>query len=138
MSGTRKPRNRLEALLTGLENEVLQMEDSAAISPDEDGAAMDIGELRFSMESVVASALDVTERRRESLHRAGEGPRGTVARALELLGRWEGVKQDESRPSRVPQVRMAFSGKRESTGGETNNRQSRRSRRGTESEDKES
>ena len=42
MSTTSKPRDRLEALLTGLEDEVLQMDDRAVLSPDDDGASMDI------------------------------------------------------------------------------------------------
>ena len=138
MSTTSKPRDRLEALLTGLEDEVLQMDDRAALTPDEDGATMDIGELRLSMESAIASAMDVTERRRESSHHARKGPKGKVARALELLERWGGAKQDKSRPTGVPQVRMAFSGKREPADGEAANRRSLRRRRGSESKDKDS
>ena len=99
---------------------------------------MDIDGLRLSMESAIASAMDVTERQRDSSHHARKGPTGKVARALEFLGRWGGVRQDESRPTGVPQVRMAFSGKREPTDEETIDRQSRRSRRGIKSEDKES
>ena len=138
MSTTSKPRDRLEALLTGLEDEVLQMDDRAALSPDEGGATMDIDGLRLSMESAIASAMDVTERRRESLHHARKGPKGKVARALELLERWGGAKQDKSRPTGVPQVRMAFSGKREPADGEAANRRSLRRRRGSESKDKDS
>ena len=138
MSTTSKPGDRLEALLTGLEDEVLRMDDRPALSPDEDGATMDIDGLRLSMESAIASAMDVTERQRDSSHHARKGPTGKVARALEFLGRWGGVRQDESRPTGVPQVRMAFSGKREPTDEETIDRQSRRSRRGIKSEDKES
>ena len=138
MSTTSKPQDRLEALLTGLEDDVLRLDDRAALSPDEDGATTDIGELRLSMESAIASAMDVTERQRVSSHHARKGPKGKVARALELLERWGGVKRGEKRSTGVPQVRMAFSGKREPTGEETANRRPRRRRRESGSEDKES
>ena len=61
-----------------------------------------------------------------------------MARALELLERWGGAKQDKSRPTGVPQVRMAFSGKREPADGEAANRRPLRRRRGSESQDKDS
>ena len=137
MSTTSKPQDRLEALLTGLEDEVIRMDDRAALSPDEDGATTDIGELRLSMESVIASAMDVTERQRESSQHTRKGQEGRVGRALEFLGRWGGVKKRESRPTGVPQVRMAFSGKQEPTGEQAANRRSRRRHRGSESKDKE-
>ena len=138
MSTTSKPRDRLGALLTGLEDEVLRMDDRAALTPDEEGATVEVGELRLSMGSVIDSAMGVTERQPDSSHRAKKGPTSKVARALELLERWGGVKQGESRPTGVPRVRMAFSGKREPAGGEADNRRSRRLRRGSEPKDKES
>ena len=138
MSATRKPQDRLEALLSGLEDEVLLMEDRAALSPDEGGATTDVGALRSSTESVIEAHSGVVARRDESLRREAGGPSSKVARALELLGRLGGAKQSGNRPSGSLQVRMAFSGKREPTEGETTDRRSRRARRGTESEDKES
>ena len=48
------------------------------------------------MESAIASTMDVTERQRESSHHARKGPKGKVARALELLERWGGAKQDKT------------------------------------------
>ena len=138
MSTTSEPRDRLEALLAGLEDEVLRMDDGAALSPDEEGATTDIGELRLSMESVIATAMDVTEHQPESLHHAGKGRIGIVAAPLELLRRWVGTKRRNSKPSGVPQVRMAYSGEREPADGEAANSRSRRSRLESVSKDKES
>ena len=90
MSTTSKPQDRLEALLTGLEDDVLRMDDRAALSPDEDGATTDIGELRLSMESAISSAMDrdrvsagiVTRRTDGSKRQSGEGAgiAGTLGR----------------------------------------------------------
>ena len=138
MSTTSNPRDRLEALLTGLEDEVLRMDDRAALSPDEDGSTTDAGELRLSMESAIASAIGDAGRPRESLHQIRKEPIGKVAKAMKLLGSWGGVKQGDGRPGGAPRVRMAFSGDQEPADAETADRRTRRSRRETESEDKES
>ena len=100
MSNDRTARVRLDALLTELEEEILETEDSVATDV-------------VAMRSLVDSAIG-NDMRAETDRSASPGRmtfvKGKVASTVELLGRLTGVGQGTIRPS-APRVRMAFSGK---------------------------
>ena len=58
MSGARWPRERLDALLSGLEDEVLRSEQTGAAPADEGVAVEDAGPLRSAIESLIRANSD--------------------------------------------------------------------------------
>lgn len=100
MSDTRNARERLEALLTGLEDEVMRGEGCV----DTDVAGM-----RAEMEALIGKHLGATGRAEAAASGAADA-RGKVAGAVERLGRWAGAGQSAMRAALGPRVRMAFSG----------------------------
>ena len=107
MSDTRNARERLEALLTGLEDEVMRGE--GCVDTDVTG-------MRAEMEALIGKHLGATGRAEAAASGAGDA-RGKVADAVERLGRWAGAGQSAMRAALGPRVRMAFSGERESSEG---------------------
>ena len=105
MKDTRNARERLDAVLTGLEDEVMRGEGSV-------GA--DVEGMRAEMEALIErhGGRSASEAARAS---AG-GVKGKVAMAKELLGRWAGIGARNRERALVPRVRMAFSGEREPEG----------------------
>ena len=99
MNETRKPHERLDALLTGLEEEVLRRKDASTT---------DIGAMRSSMELLIVGIMDP----KEESPRAVVDVKGKLAGAVERLGRWANMVQGYSRAD-IPRVKMAFSGKQE-------------------------
>ena len=104
MSAKRKARERLETLLTGLEDEVMR---------DEGCVDTDVAALRGEIETLVERHAGVARGIRQSAVRPGDAS-GKAAGVVELLRRWAGIGQEEPRSSGVPRVRMAFSGEGES------------------------
>ena len=105
MSNNGTPAERLDALLGGLEEEVLRSEGAGTTS---------VEAMRFSMEALIETELRASERRVGSPQKVDA--KGKVATAMERLGRWAGMVQGAARSAR-PRVRMAFSGEREPSEG---------------------
>ena len=101
MSDTRNARERLDALLTGLEDEVLRGEGCV----DTDVAAM-----RAEIEVVIRKHLGTIGSAEAVASRAIA--RGKVAGAVERIGRWADAGQGAVRAALGPRVRMAFSGEK--------------------------
>ncbi|MYJ96805.1 MAG: hypothetical protein F4053_14865 [Proteobacteria bacterium] len=99
MSNDRPARERLDALLTELEEDVLETED---ILPTEVAA----------MRSLAESAIENHMGTRQGPNASPDGvtlAQGNVTAAMERLGRWTGM--GESADWQIaPPVRMAFSG----------------------------
>ena len=100
MSDTRNARERLDALLTGLEDEVMRGEGCV----DTDVAAM-----RAEIEAVIGRHLGATGPA-DAVASGAEDARGKVAGAVERLGRWADAGHGAVRAALGPRVRMAFSG----------------------------
>ena len=114
MSENRMHRERLDALLAGLEDEVIRSEEGRAFS-GETMATTRVGATRSAIESLIRGQLGVSQGRQELLleqEAGGKGAKAKLARAMERLGRWVGVTQTEDVVRAPPQVRMAFSGGR--------------------------
>ena len=102
MNDTRNAQERLDALLTGLEDEVIRGEGDVGT---------DVEAMRAEMAALIeAHAGD--GRQRGALPKAGD-VKARVASAMELLGRRAGISEVGSRRPAAPRVRMAFSGERE-------------------------
>ena len=113
MSNSRTPKERLNALLAGLEDEVLRSDQAGQRLADEGVATENVGAVRSSIESLIHTRAGGPEQRQESLRGDGtKGAKAKVAQAMERLGRWAGVAQGSGTTSVAPQVRMAFSGER--------------------------
>ena len=112
MKDKRNARERLDALLTGLEDEVMRGEGCV----DTDVEAM-----RAEIEALIEMHVGAT---RATSH-AGD-VKGKVTNAVELLGRWAVMGQNGLRSVLVPRVRMAFSGAKRGQ----DDRGSRKDRRG--------
>ena len=140
MSGTRWPRERLDALLSGLEDEVLRSEQTGAAPADEGDTVEDAGPLRSAIESLIRANSDGVEQLADSVRGKGAGPSGAVAKvaqALERLHSWAGVRAGERVARALPQVRMAFSGKgTEKRGGTVSGTEQRRRSGKDDGEDK--
>ena len=117
MNDTRNAGERLEALLTGLEDEVMRGEGCV----DTDVAGM-----RAEIEALVKKHGDVAVDVETGTPGVG-GVKDKVIGVVELLGRWAGIGQSGARGAAVPRVRMAFSGEREA---ERRNRAEREGERG--------
>ena len=114
MSNNRTHRERLDALLAGLEDEVIRSKDGWALS-EETMATTHVGATRSVIESVIRRRLGASEERQELLgekEAGGKGEQSKLVRAMERLGRWVGVTQTEDVVRAPPRVRMAFSGGR--------------------------
>ena len=114
MSGNRTHRERLDALLAGLEDEVIRSEEGWALS-EETMATTHVGATRSAIESVIRGQLGASDERQELVREKqerGKGAKSKLARAMERLSRWVGVTQTEDVVRVPPQVRMAFSGRR--------------------------
>lgn len=112
MSNDRTHRERLDALLAGLEDEVLRSEEERTIS--EAGIeATDVGATRSAIESLIRARLGGRERRQQPSREAAadrQGAKDKVGRAMERLGKWAGVTQAGTAVGAAPRVRMAFFG----------------------------
>ncbi len=110
MNNSRTPVAQLDALLTGLENEVLRSDQIGPQLADESIGAEDIGAMRASIESMTHARTRDPERWSKPLHDADDSAPETgsgAAQMMRRLGRWAGTARGESA---VPEVRMAFSG----------------------------
>ena len=112
MSERRSARERLDMLLTGLEDEVISGEGCV----DTDVKAM-----RAEIEGVIRKHADVGNTREVDSAIAREA-KGKVAGVVELLGRWAGIGRHRARPVRVPRIRVAFSGERAPNAGDRHER----------------
>ncbi len=117
MSSNRNSGERLDALLTALEDEVLRSDQGGQQLADESVSADDVGAMRASIESMVYARTYDTEWRPESLRDADgrvSGPKTKVAQAMQRLGRWVAAQGKGA----MPEVRMAFSGEQRERLGE--------------------
>ena len=103
MNDGRNPRERLDALLSGLEEEVIR---------GEAGVTGDVGAMRAQMDALIEAHAQAAGRQAQRSPKAGDW-KGKVASAVELLGRWAGIGETGGRRTAMPRVRMAFSGERE-------------------------
>ena len=129
MSDSRTPRERLDALLTGLEDEVLRSDQTGQGLADEGIATETAGAMRSGIESLILARAGGTEPRPGSLR--GDGSRevkAKAAQAMERLGRWTGMGRDGHATSAPLRVRMAFSGERSEKVGQTERNATRRRR----------
>ena len=129
MSDSRTPRERLDALLAGLEDGVLRPDQAGQRLADEGVAAEDVRAMRSAIESLIHARAGGPERRQEPLRGDGDGASGAkarVAQVMERLGRWVGVVQDEGAGGAAPEVRMAFSGEPSEKAGKTARKATRR------------
>ena len=124
MNDTRNARERLDALLSGLEEEVIRGEERVS---------GDVGAMRSRMEALI-EAHAFAAGQAEPSPKAGD-VKGKVASAVELLGRWAGIGQGGARRPAMPRVRMAFSGEREEPEG-GGRQESGSGRQGTKGEKK--
>ena len=102
MSNDRTARKRLDALLTELEEDILETED---ILPTDVAA----------MRSLAESAIENHMGNRQGRNASPEGmtlAKGKVTATMERLGRWTGMGESADWQT-APPVRMAFSGKNE-------------------------
>ena len=103
MSDKQNARERLDALLTGLEDEVVR---------DEAVAATDVETMRLEIEGLIeghvpgSGVAPVAARKTGHVKQKAPG-------VMELLGRWAGLGQGAGRRGATPRVRMAFSAERE-------------------------
>ena len=127
MSDSKTPRERLDALLAGLEDEVLRSHLTGQRLADEGATTEDVGAMRSAIESLIHARTGDPERRLEPLRGAGApGAKARVAQAMERLGRWAGVSQGEGTGGAAPRVRMAFSGEPSEKAGKTARKATRR------------
>ena len=123
MNDTRNARERLDALLNGLEDEVIGGEGDVT---------SDVAAMRAQMEALIEAHADGGRAERSSKSR---DVKGKVASAMGLLTRWAGIGQGGARRTAMPRVRMAFSGEREEAeGGGSPLTRSRRDRTKSENE----
>ncbi len=104
---------RLDALLTGLEDEVLQSGQTGQHLVDEGIATETTRAMRASIESLIlAREGDFEPRLGAPRSDHSEGVKAKVALVIERLGRWAILGQDGQTTSMARRVRMAFSGER--------------------------
>ena len=113
MTHNKRSRERLDVLLAGLEEEVLQS-DLAELRSEAAGTAHEaVRAMRSNMESLIRAADGSSQRRRESPYSEEERAKGVsarVAQMLERVGHWAGIAQSSRAPDVLAPVRMAFSG----------------------------
>lgn len=117
MSGTRWPGERLDALLTGLEEDVLRPVATGAEVTDGAGAKWDVQALRTRIEVLIEARAGEVRRGHKSEYGEGTMPQGAsakVAAAMARLARWG---RGQGAAQAAAQVRMAFSGERSEKGG---------------------
>ena len=92
---------RLDALLTALEDEVMRSGESYD---------NDVEPLRTQIATAIKQRVGVGSSKAAALKRTEDGKVGVV----ELLARWAGITRDGARRTSLPaRVRMAFSGERD-------------------------
>ncbi len=106
MSDTRNPRERLDALLCGLEDEVMH---------DEGVVATDIGSMRSEIERLIDEHLETP-----NVAQLTDGEMGSVEQrapgVMALLSRWARLGRSGRRGRAPLRARMAFSAEREGSG----------------------
>ena len=133
MSDSKTPRERLDALLAGLEDEVLRSHRTGQLLADEGVATEDVGAMRSAIESLIHARTGNPERRLEPLRGAGApGAKAKVAQAMERLGRWAGAVHGGGAGGAAPEARMAFSGEPSEKLGKTARKATRRRRGGSD------
>ena len=129
MTDRGSPKERLDALLAGLEDEVLRSSRTGQDLAEEGGCAEDAAAMRSGIEAVIQTRMNDGRRGSEPVHAAaGTSGRSKVAQAMQRLRRWTGEVQGRGLHA-APQVRMAFSGK--SKVGKTARKPTRRGRGGS-------
>ena len=135
MSDSRTPRERLDSLLTGLEDEVLRSDQTGQPLADEGVSTENVAAMRSNIESLIHARAGDPGRRRESLRGEGAGAKGAkakVAQTMERLRRWAGMAQGGRATTAAPRVRMAFAGKRSEKVGKTARNATRHHRGGSD------
>ena len=127
MSDKQNARERLDALLTGLEDEVVH--DEAVVATDVDTMRLEIEGL---IEGHVPGSGVAPVAARKTGHVKQKAPG-----VMELLGRWAGLGLGGGRRGATLRVRMAFSAEREGAEG-GGDRGPRRTRDGVEGENERS
>ena len=113
MTHNKTPKERLDTLLAGLEDEVLRSDLAGLHSEDEDTARDAARVMRSSIESLIRAPAGSLDRRQQSLLDEGGRAKGLgakVAQLMERAGHWAGVTQSGRAPGLSAPVRMAFSG----------------------------
>lgn len=100
MNETRSAHERLDALLIGLEDEVMRGEGGVTIDPKA---------MRVEIEALIDKHMGVAGAEHAAMRKA-VNVKGKVVSVVGLLGRWGRIGQGGVRSSLGPRVRMAFSG----------------------------
>ena len=134
MNDDRTPGERLDALLTALEDEVLRLDQSGRQLVDESIGTEDIGAIRARMESMIHARTGDPGRRPEPLHGVGDGAgaKVSVVQVMQRLGRWAEAVQGGGAGGAVPEARMAFSGESSERPGKIARKTTRRERDGSD------
>ena len=133
MSDSRTSRERLDALLAGLEDEVLRSHRTGQRLADEGVAREDVGAMRSAIESLIHARTGDPERRPEPLRGAvAPGAKARVVQAMQRLGRWAGAVQGGDVGGEMPEARMTFSGEPSEEIGKTARKATRRQRGGSD------
>ena len=119
MTAMKKPWERLDALLAGIENDVLLSDQAESMAAGEVVGIDETRKMRWEIESLIqaqSSGLDgsIGRARREE----SKGTKAKVAHTLERLGRWARFAERGRGSGGSKQLRMAFSGEDEKKRGE--------------------
>lgn len=129
MSDSKTPRERLDALLAGLEDEVLGPHPAGQHLADEGVTTEEAGAMRSAIESLITARTGASGRQQEPLRGAGAiGTKAKVAQVMERLGRWAGEARSGRVGTAAREVRMAFSGEPSEKVGKTARKATRHQR----------
>ena len=113
MSDSRTPSARLDALLTGLEEQVIQSNQTGQRLADVGIATEDVGVMRSNIELLIQERAIDARQRLEPLRDDGDDvseAAASVTQAMEQLGRWAGIVPSGTASGVAGGVRMAFMG----------------------------
>ena len=115
MTRNKTPKEQLDGLLMGLEDEVLRS-DLAGLRPEDGDVVRDtVSAMRSSIESLTRTSTVSQGHQQECPPgevRRAKGVSAKVTQLIERLGQWAGMTQSGHAPSLSEPVRMAFSGER--------------------------
>lgn len=118
MSESRTATERLDAMLSGLEDDVLGTDAAERVETDEAGAGERLEMIRSDIEALIGSRsrAATTPEPGRGMGRHGLGAKAKVAETMARFGRRVGLGRQAGGESATPRVRMAFSGARSETG----------------------
>ena len=124
MTMAKKPWERLDALLSALEEDDLRSEEAGWITGAGESGA-EAQETQAVIESAIRARLASVARSADAPRRGNAEARGVgakVTEALERLGQWAGIRKGRRVAGALSEVRMAFSGERKRKRGHSERR----------------